>query len=498
MPATPVMRRRRAATTLLAAGIAPVFAVGAWLTPAAAAPGDESRAGARFLDGTVLGTDLDEIAELAGVDVENLGDPEPVTEVNPLDVTVLDSINIDIPGGLQLPLSDIIELGAANQWATAEDGGVSHAATGAVADNGGIGTDTEGDFPSNATFDLTDLLGDGLTDLIADVELELGAVSSEAHLRPTDDDDDFEVTRDYEIAGGQLVITVPILGDPSLPVPLPPLELGDAITIQDGQIIIDLDILFEDLNDLPPNSELIGDTLVDLLNDGLLDALNDVPVVGPIVAGLLETLLGELELGGIGDALSDILSVKVNVQPDQPDPPASDARPAAAAPRATSEEFSVAAVQVTLLGEVEDGVSVTLAESRVGPNVVDEGQETEVDGTETEVEVDGTEVEVDGTEVEVDGTEVEVDGTEVEVDGTEVDGTEVDGTEVDGTEVDGTETDGDDDGAADGNESGNEDGDELPDTGAGSSQLLMLGLGLVLAGGIAAYAVSRRRGLTVE
>ncbi|WP_298331435.1 LPXTG cell wall anchor domain-containing protein, partial [Haloactinopolyspora sp.] len=78
----------------------------------------------------------------------------------------------------------------------------------------------------------------------------------------------------------------------------------------------------------------------------------------------------------------------------------------------------------------------------------------------------------------VDGTEV--DGTEV--DGTEVDGTEVDGTEVDGTETDGTEVDGEGDGA-------------LPDTGAGSSQLLIIGLGLMFAGGIAAYAVTRRRGL---
>ncbi|WP_169738839.1 choice-of-anchor G family protein [Jiangella gansuensis] len=507
MPATPVMRRRRAATTLLAAGLAPVFAVGAWLTPAAAAEGDESRAGARFLDGVVLGTDLDQIAELAGVEVENLGDPEPVTEANPLDVTLLDSINIDIEGGVQLPLSDIIELGAVNQWATAEDGATSHAATGAVADNGGVGTGVDAGFPGNATFDLTDLLGEGLTDLIADVELELGAVSSEAHLQPVGDD--FEVVRDYEIAGGRLVITVPLLSGLNL-------ELGDdaAVWIENGSIVIDLDAVFESLNDLPPNSELIGPGLFNILDSLLAELLGEL---GSGLGDLLGNLGLDGLLDGLGEALADILSVKVNVQPDIAETTAATPATARVAndvqAASTSETYSVAAVQVTLLGGLDNGgVELTLAESHVGPNTLDEGQETEVDGTETEVdgvevdgvEVDGVEVdgvEVDGTEVdgvEVDGVEVdgtEVDGTEVdgtEVDGTEVDGTEVDGTEVDGTEVDGTETDGTE---TDGTET---DGEELPDTGAGSSQLLILGLGLMFAGGIAAYAVTRRRGLVQE
>src|SRR5690606_9315305 len=120
---------------------------------------------------------------------------------------------------------EIIKLGAVNQWATAEDGGASHAATGAVADNGGIGTGTEDGFPGDATFDLTDLLGDGVTGLIADVALRLGAIPSEAHLEPNQAGDDFEVTRDYEIAGGDLAITVPLLSNPLLP----PLEVGDGI-----------------------------------------------------------------------------------------------------------------------------------------------------------------------------------------------------------------------------------------------------------------------------
>ncbi len=522
MPATPVVHRRRAAKTLLVAGFAPVFAMGAWLAPAAAAEGDESRAAARFLDGQVLGQDLDEIVEVAGVEVENLGDPEPVTDANPFDVTVLDAINVNVPGGVQLPLSDILELGAANQWATAEDGATSHAATGAVADNGAIGTGVDAGFPANATFNLTDLLGEEFTDLIADVQLELGAISSEAHLQPNDSDA-FEVQRDYEIAGGKLVITVPLLGGqtggplglgangPTVPELEEAKAQGVDVDLENGTITIDLDKVFEGLNTLPPNTELIGPALFDAI-DSILSGL-----LGDELGGALGDLLGSLGVenltDGLSEALSGLVSVKVNVQPDQPAP--SDGQSAIETRDTMSEEYSVAALQATLLPDVQGGVSLTLAESTVGPNTLaDPGQETEVDGTEvdgtevdgTEVdgtEVDGTEVdgtEVDGTEVdgtEVDGTEVdgtEVDGTEVdgtEVDGTEVDGTEVDGTEVDGTEVDGTETDGEAD--AGGAENG---GDELPDTGAGSSQLLIIGLGLMLAGGLAAYAVSRKRGVT--
>ncbi|WP_162605423.1 choice-of-anchor G family protein [Jiangella ureilytica] len=242
--------------------------------PASAAEGDESRAAARFLSGEVLGTDLDSLAELAGVEVENLGQAEPVTDANPLDLTVLDTLNVSLPGGLQLPLSDIIQLGAVNQWASAEDGGVSHAATGAVADNGGVGTGTEAGFPGNATFDLTDLLGDALTDLIADLELELGAISSEAHLAPAGEE--FEVTRDYEIAGGQLTLTLPLLADL-----VPALE--DAVGTVDDTV-----------NGLAGPEGLIASTVASL--DGLLNLLSVIGVQNPEITVTLETdLQGALQ-----------------------------------------------------------------------------------------------------------------------------------------------------------------------------------------------------------
>src|SRR5690606_25657877 len=360
MPATPFIGRRRAARTLLVAGFAPVVALGGMVSPAAAADGDESRSGARFLDGEIFGTDLDEIAELAGVDVENLGDPEPVTEANPVDVTVLDSINLDIPGGVQLPLRDIVELGAVSQWATAEEGASSHAATGAVADNGGIGTGVEEGFPGDATFHLSDLIGDELTDLIAAVDLRLGAVSSEAHLTP-DGTDDFAVERDYEIAGGELILTVPLLEGlggglgaqgltPSQQAAMTKAEAnGIDVDLKNGTIRINLDEVFEDLNSLPPNTELIGPELFDVLGGILTGLLGDQ--LGGGLGDLLDKLGVKDLTDGLGEALSSLLSIKVNVQPDQAESGA--AVPAAA----VSEEYSVAATKVTVLPEVEDGVS---------------------------------------------------------------------------------------------------------------------------------------------
>jgi hypothetical protein len=270
--------RRRLLSSTVAAGAITALASANLALPASADEGDYSRAEARFLSGEVLGVDLDDIVELAGVEVENFGTPEPVTDANPLTVEILNAIELDVPGGIQLPLSDIIELGAVNQWATAEDKATSSAATGAVADNGGVGTGVEDGFPGNANFDLTNLLGDELTDLIADVELELGAISSEAHLiGPSsegdvfgtgNDSDEFQLHRDYEIAGGFLKVQVPALAD-----------LGPEILDASGSVD-------ELLNSVLSEGSLLsalGNLLGGLSLPGVLELNVDVliPAVGP-------------------------------------------------------------------------------------------------------------------------------------------------------------------------------------------------------------------------
>jgi hypothetical protein len=209
--------RRRPVRSLFVLGLVPVLVAGPWSTAASADEGNASRSSARFLSGDVLGFKLDDVTELAGVTAENKGDPDPVTKTSPIDPTALDSINVEIPGGVKAPLSDIIKLGAVNQWATANGDGTSHAAAGAVADNGGVGTGVDAGFPGGVTFDLTSVVGDALTDLIDQLKLTLGAVSSEAHLNgpeaPEAAAGDVQVTSDYQIDGGQLTLKIPAIAD---------------------------------------------------------------------------------------------------------------------------------------------------------------------------------------------------------------------------------------------------------------------------------------------
>lgn len=198
---------------LVATAIVPIYAVGVALTPATGNEDSESRAAARFLTGEILGLDLSAVEELVGTAAENIQETEPVTEALPLDLTVLDTLPLDV-GGVELPLSDVFQLGAVNQWATAEPGGTSSAAAGAVADGEGLGSGVDAGFPGDLRLNLTELLQGVLPEALAAVELELGAISSEASLTaPAEGSGEFELARSYEIAGGQLRLEVPALAD---------------------------------------------------------------------------------------------------------------------------------------------------------------------------------------------------------------------------------------------------------------------------------------------
>lgn len=208
----------------LAAPTAGLLAIGALAfgAPAAsAAPGDESRAAARFLSGSVLdGTDLDEIAALQGVRAVNHGSPKPVTDTNDLNVSVLGNTVVDVPGGVTVPLADLVSVGAANQYAQASDEGVSRSASGAVSDAGVVDTSGGAMFPSDMRLDLAPLLQDPLTTVVDELVVSLQAVTGVAALDAAADGSPAitcdklsspEHCRDYQIAGGRLTIGAPAL-----------------------------------------------------------------------------------------------------------------------------------------------------------------------------------------------------------------------------------------------------------------------------------------------
>ncbi|MFJ4223952.1 choice-of-anchor G family protein [Microbacterium sp. NPDC089695] len=177
-------------------------------TAASAAPGDQSASSSQFLSGSLLlgGVPLDDVVALGGVSTSNAGSPTPDTQTSSLDLTALNALQLGIPGGLSVPLGSFVQLGAVNQYSQSSDAGVSRAAAGAVSDAGVIDTTGTGAYPSNASINLQGLLGSAVTGTVADLDIALEAISSEVAI-----DAAGTVTRDYNVAGGDLSMSLPAI-----------------------------------------------------------------------------------------------------------------------------------------------------------------------------------------------------------------------------------------------------------------------------------------------
>ncbi len=119
---------------------------------AGAATAPQAQSAGNFVDATIGGNPIDQIAALKYARAQ-----APGTEVvqNPLDVTALNSINLPLTGALQLPTLLGIKLGAANQVAKANVDGSSYGAAGAVNNSGGVSVGGNNNaFPANATIQL--------------------------------------------------------------------------------------------------------------------------------------------------------------------------------------------------------------------------------------------------------------------------------------------------------------------------------------------------------
>ncbi|WP_263092126.1 choice-of-anchor G family protein [Curtobacterium sp. RIT-PI-V] len=177
--------------------------------PATAAPVASTGQG-RFLSGSALGLNLDDILTVTPADAVNTGGATD-TDVHPLDVTALNAVNVNLGGGLNLLGNNgILTLGVVNQYAAADADGSSVAASGAVTNTGGIGVGGQDGVPqSNATLDLSGLIGADLAGALANAQLEVGAVSATAAQAAGPDG---AQTGDYGIAGLDLSLTSPALG----------------------------------------------------------------------------------------------------------------------------------------------------------------------------------------------------------------------------------------------------------------------------------------------
>lgn len=314
-------------------------------TSATAAVVPTSYAQAQFLSGSLLGGDLADIVALEGAEAYNDGTQPLQTSKDPLHATALGAIDVDVPGGVQVPLGDFVDAGAVNQYAEAANDGKSLAASGAIGDDGGIGAGAVG---SGAAGDLGVNLDGAIAGqyagLLTELSLSLEAVAAQAignldtasgdytlagaTLSLTSpaiadlsdkvlgalgvvDDDLLSLTGDggglaleladliqalnplLDLAGANADVSVEIITD--LEAAVSPLLNGTygngavSFNLQNGAIEIDLEQLFGgSLNDLPPNTELISsDVLIPVLT-GITDTIKTL--IDDILVKVDETL----------------------------------------------------------------------------------------------------------------------------------------------------------------------------------------------------------------
>jgi hypothetical protein len=372
---TPPERRARrgrwvsfaAAATAAALTAAAVATAGGGAAGAATAPNAQSAG--NFVDATLGGNPIDDIAKLAFARAQNPGN---VTDQNPLDVTVLNAINLPLTGALQLPKLLGIDLGAANQTALAKSNGESRGSAGAVLNSGGVSVGGGGE-PANANIDLcaSAISGGECTtegaDALGRVRVSLGAVASIARTPqfgpalangwPANCAQSDPTC--YQIASLGLQLSSPALGDllgsvnqtlsgvaSSLNTALGPIltilgnaglslpnscslnpdTLNNVLTFEGGgltinvataTITVDLEALLAqaglDLNNLPPNTDLVAwllDHLTSILTTGLTGLINGL--TDPLITQLNNCVPALSALTNLVSQLLGALTTTIN------------------------------------------------------------------------------------------------------------------------------------------------------------------------------------------
>lgn len=172
-----------------------------------------------------------------------------------------------------------LKLGAVNDYAEAgkTTPGTSMAATGAVSNDGIVTTSPPAGAPADATLDLSGSALGALDDVLGNVKLNLGAISSSAQLGQ----DDSTLQRDYSIAGGELTLKVNALEDVNTAIGgVLKDTLADPITLNATTICTLLTALGESLTVDNP----LGDAFPDL------DLCTNLAVLDGVLAGKITGL----------------------------------------------------------------------------------------------------------------------------------------------------------------------------------------------------------------
>lgn len=257
--------RKRLSGAALAIAIGSSLAVASPLTATAATSSGSSYAEGQFLSGTLLGSDLANIVALASAEARNNGTQNTQVVKDPLSASVLQTVNLTVPGGLQLNFGSFLDAGAVSQFARADSNGSSLGASGAVGDDGGIGVGSVGSGTSgDLDLNLASLTGSQFASILADLKLSLEAVSAQA----TADFDDMD--GDYVLDGANLTFTSPAIADLIKRVNAALVPVNNALASLEGSDGILAELLEGLLSAVNPVLGIIGssaDVSVDITTD---------------------------------------------------------------------------------------------------------------------------------------------------------------------------------------------------------------------------------------
>jgi hypothetical protein len=229
------------------------FALAGATTAHAADTAPVATSEAQFLSGNLLGTNLDNVAALTPASAHADADDAPMTVSDPLEVTALNSVTVGDGSSVQTDLGGGVQAGAVGQYATAANDGTSMAWTGAVSPDGGVGVgQDQSDQGGDATVDLSNSLGNGFASNLSGLQLAVNAVGAQA----TSDGE--SASGDYSLDGVQLRFTSPAIADLTEKVNTALDTVTSrlaALDGSDGELVTDVNKLLTGLN---PALNLLG------------------------------------------------------------------------------------------------------------------------------------------------------------------------------------------------------------------------------------------------
>ncbi len=307
------------ARNTLALGTATMIVTAAVSFSANGADATKSYSAGRFLTGSIGSTNLDSLAQLRGETAANPGNLG--ANKNNLDLTVLSTIPVNVPGGLNLDVAKLLSpagsAGALSQYASAESTQKAVGASGAVSDSGAVLT-TSGGVPINSKLSLKGGPLSGINDNLASVDLGVGALSSNTTV-----ENGSPTTRAYQIGGLNLQLGVPLIGKliGNVTNELTPVNAANNITlspaalcsVSSSALTVSATTLLAQLNTLgvPTTVTSAVDTILNPLGVPTITSVNLCDPANPLSAVLNNATIGQLiavKVTGLNDLTAGLKS----------------------------------------------------------------------------------------------------------------------------------------------------------------------------------------------